>query len=102
MKKSLICFGVILVCVASRGFANVDCGEELISEILVYDGKVVVKHGSLYRGLGVTSSAQNQDKKFSLVLAAKATSTPVTLTYADGYDCSVNNYTDDPELVVLR
>jgi hypothetical protein len=87
---------------SNTGYSSVTCGPDLIDQVLVYDTKVVVKHGAIYRGLGFTDTAKNQDKKLSLVLTAKAASIPVSLSYADGFDCNVHDYGQDPEMVVLR
>lgn len=103
MKNQLFLhFSFSLLLVSANVYSSVNCGEAQITEILVYDEKVVVKHGARYRGLGFTTSARNQDKKLSIVLAAKATGNTVTLVYPDGYDCSVDNYGADPEIVIVK
>ncbi len=103
MKKiaysPLIILTTLISCIS---YAGVSCDEAKITEVLVYDQKVVIKQGGKYRGLGFTSTANNQDRKLSIVLTAKATGDLVQLTYPDGYNCSEDNYAEDPELVVIK
>ena len=100
MKTMSLAFLAILL--PPLSLASVNCGSELISEILIYDHKIVVKQGNRYRGLGHTTTAKNQDKMLSLVLTAKAAGIPVVLVYPDGYDCSVDDYSADPEMIILK
>ena len=103
MKNKFVSLLIISFVLFSQNlYAGVTCDAEKITQILIYDSKIVVRQGNIYRGLGFSSSAKNQDRKLSVIMAAKATGDLVQLTYPEGYNCSEDNYGEDPELVVVK
>ena len=95
-------FLMVILGISTELIADVNCEEAPITEILVYGHKIVIKQSNRFRGLGYNDTAKNQDKKLSVVLAAKAIGSPVRLVYPDGYDCNVHDYGTDPIMVVVK